>query len=178
MSHLIIDAYNLIRRSATLSSIEARDFEQGREALIQAVSAYARVTGHRVTLVFDAGKTDRGTRTSESRHGVTVLFTRGDETADDVINEMVSCRDGQTIVVSSDRAIIEHAKSCRALAVDAKTFERTMQQAVLMSRSSIFDKEDEEGGRLSSKKKGPARRLPKDKRQALSVLKKTRRGRS
>ena len=36
--HLIIDGYNLIRQSPWLSLLDARDLEEGREALLQSLS--------------------------------------------------------------------------------------------------------------------------------------------
>ena len=37
--HIIIDGYNLIRQSKTLSAVELEDIQRGREALIERINA-------------------------------------------------------------------------------------------------------------------------------------------
>jgi predicted RNA-binding protein with PIN domain len=42
--HIVIDGYNLIRQSPTLSAIEHRSLEEGREALLQRLVSYKKVS--------------------------------------------------------------------------------------------------------------------------------------
>ena len=58
--HIIIDGYNLIRRSKKLSAFDVQDIQLGREALIDMLATYKKIKAHRITVVFDAGGSGRG----------------------------------------------------------------------------------------------------------------------
>ena len=51
--HIIIDGYNLIRQSTTLSALDQQDIMLGREALVDTLAAYRKIKHHRITVVFD-----------------------------------------------------------------------------------------------------------------------------
>jgi predicted RNA-binding protein with PIN domain len=51
--HIIIDGYNLIRQSTTLSTLDQQDIMLGREALVDMLAAYRKIKPHRITVVFD-----------------------------------------------------------------------------------------------------------------------------
>ena len=51
--HIIIDGYNLIRRSSSLSTIDQQDIQLGREALLDTLASYKRIKRHKITVVFD-----------------------------------------------------------------------------------------------------------------------------
>ncbi|MBU4288844.1 MAG: NYN domain-containing protein, partial [Proteobacteria bacterium] len=51
--HIIIDGYNLIRQSTTLSDLDRQDIQLGREALLNMLAAYKKIKRHRITVVFD-----------------------------------------------------------------------------------------------------------------------------
>jgi len=51
--HIIIDGYNLIRQSNSLSILDMQDIQLGREALVDMLAAYKKVKPHRITVVFD-----------------------------------------------------------------------------------------------------------------------------
>jgi hypothetical protein len=51
--HIIIDGYNLIRQSTTLSKLDQQDIMLGRDALVDMLAAYRKIKPHRITVVFD-----------------------------------------------------------------------------------------------------------------------------
>jgi predicted RNA-binding protein with PIN domain len=51
--HIIIDGYNLIRQSNSLSDLDRQDIQLGREALLDMLAAYQRIKRHMITVVFD-----------------------------------------------------------------------------------------------------------------------------
>ncbi|MBW2739271.1 MAG: NYN domain-containing protein, partial [Deltaproteobacteria bacterium] len=51
--HIIIDGYNLIRQSNTLSDLDRQDIQLGREALLNMLAAYKKIKRHKITVVFD-----------------------------------------------------------------------------------------------------------------------------
>lgn len=169
MSLILIDGYNVIRQSVALSDIEAKNFEKGRAALLQKLSAYKRVKPHRIIVVFDAWKTDWGHRSADRVGGIEVIYSRAGETADDVMIEMIGVEKETMIVVSSDREIATAARSKGFLVLSAREFEARLLQASYMESGSNSSNDDEPSrGRLSTKKKGPSRRLPKQKRRAIA----------
>ncbi|MCD4762468.1 MAG: NYN domain-containing protein, partial [Desulfobacterales bacterium] len=45
--HIIIDGYNLIRQSTTLSDLDGQDIQLGREALLNMLVAYKKIKHHK-----------------------------------------------------------------------------------------------------------------------------------
>ncbi|MCF8110699.1 MAG: NYN domain-containing protein [Desulfobacteraceae bacterium] len=88
--HLIIDGYNLIRRSARLSLAEAEGLELGRQALIDRLAAYKRIKGHKITVVFDGAANHDDFFKGTSEKGIRVKFSRSGQTADSVIKKMAA----------------------------------------------------------------------------------------
>src|SRR5262245_2928996 len=63
---ILIDGYNVIRRTPALAAAERQSLAGGRDALLTALSATYRHTAHRVVVVFDG---DGAAETSEAHHG-------------------------------------------------------------------------------------------------------------
>jgi predicted RNA-binding protein with PIN domain len=169
--HLIIDGYNLIRQSPWLSLLDARDLEEGREALLQALSDYhRRRPQHKLTVVFDGWQ---GGALQESRDlcaGVVVIYSRRGERADEVIKRFLT-REGQKMVmVSSDRELQDFAEKVGATWVPAAQFETLY----LQNTPNGGEEDHEEAPVLlrGTTKKGPARRLKKSLRQKKGRLRK------
>ncbi len=49
--HIIIDGYNLIRKSNMLSSIDHQDIQMGREALIDILASYKKINRLNIGIV-------------------------------------------------------------------------------------------------------------------------------
>jgi|SRR5208283_4834149 len=106
---LIIDAYNLMYRLA----IKADTLEKKRDKLIGLLNEFLEVNGGTITLVFDAGKNPSQHRGRETRGKIKVVFSANEETADDVIIELIKGRKGKAreyAVVSSDNKLIDCAR--------------------------------------------------------------------
>lgn len=175
MAHLIIDGYNLIRSSTTLTLIESKNFEQGRLALIQKLAAYKKLKNHQITVVFDAGSTFNRSIEKETVGGIQILYTEGSQTADEVIIQMAQqLRDG-VLIVSSDNEIIHAAKKAGCAVLQSDEFEKRLNEALLYDRHMTSQPLEEEKKPLHKRwitqKKGPSKRLPKEKRKALAKLK-------
>ena len=63
------------------------DLGQARDRLIALLEDYAGYTAQEVILVFDGHLGDRPTVSIERRHGLTVVFTKHGQTADQYIEE-------------------------------------------------------------------------------------------
>jgi uncharacterized protein len=168
--HLIIDGYNLIRQSPWLSLLDARDLEEGREALLQSLSDYRqRRPQHKITVIFDGWQ---GGALQESRDlwkGVAVIYSRRGERADEVIKRFLSREGRRVVMVSSDRELQEFAERSGATWVAADHFES---QFLRNPRTGGESKDEEESVSQGGGKKGPAHRLKKSLRQKKERLRK------
>jgi len=162
--HIIIDGYNLIRQSKVLSQIDRQDIARGREALIRQLAAYRRLKPHRITVVFDGVRAPELSPPRDRVMGITIVFSRGGEFADTVITRMARQEGGQAMVVSSDLAIARTAEACGAAVIDSPEFEARMAMAVALE-GLAEPVEEPLGRRVSTRKKGEGRRLPKRLRQ-------------
>jgi predicted RNA-binding protein with PIN domain len=162
--HLIIDGYNLIRQSKTLSRLDSQDIARGREALIDRLAAYRRIKAHRVTVVFDGVHAPQLAPLRDQVKGIRIVFSRGEESADGVIVRMARNEREQAMVVTSDQAVARSAEAWGAATIDSLEFESRMAMAAAMEGSE-GPGEDMPDRRISTRKKGEGRRLPKRLRQ-------------
>ena len=156
-THIIVDGYNLIRRSPDLAPLDRRDLQAGRDALIALLAEYKRVKKHRITVVFDGDGTPSLYPQRTNVQGVMVRYSTGGESAD------------AAIVVSTDREVQHHSRRHRATVLDAEAFE----QRLLMATSGSFGENqdgDQSGWQATTRKKGPSRRTPKRKRRHLRKM--------
>ena len=170
---LIIDGYNLIRQSDSLSAIDARSLEQGREALLERLAAYKKVRGHPITVVFDGWGGFEPVSTRTRHKGIEVVYTGKGETADEWIQRRVGGVQ-YGAVVTSDREIQHHAERAGLSAISSNEFERKMEQALApdMEGMDVDDGEWDEEESIEVPKKGSARQLSKKEKKRQAILKK------
>ncbi len=167
-THVIIDGYNLIRQSPSLAALDQTDIQLGREALIDRLVDYKKLRGHRITVVFDGHTAPPANALRRDRfRGIDIVFSRMGETADAVIMRMAAREKQRGVIVSSDREIQRVAAAKHAAVIGSRAFEEKLDMAVC----STF-KEDEEDTDtitrpLTTRKKGPSRRLPRKIRRQL-----------
>jgi len=170
---LIIDGYNLIRQSDSLSILDARNLEQGREALLERLVAYHKVRGHPITVVFDGWGGVEPVSTRTRHKGIQVVFTARGQTADEWIQRRVGgVRYGA--VVTSDREIQQHAERAGLAPIPSNEFERRMEAALAGYRGGMAmdEGEWEEEELNEAPKKGSARQLSKKEKKRQAILKK------
>ncbi len=170
---LIIDGYNLIRQSSSLSPLDARSLERGREALLERLGAYRTVRGHPITVVFDGWGGFSPISTEQTKQGVQVVYTGKGETADEWIKRRVK-KVQYGAVVTSDLEIQRHAERLGVSAILSHVFEQKL-EAVLAGDMKGDDRGEEEGDAeelVVGKKKGTAWRLSKQERRRQAILKK------
>ena len=169
--HLIIDGYNLIRRSHELSSLDRRSLELGRDALIDRLAAYKRLKRHKITVVFDGMNAPVFTQQRDRVKGVEVRFSRGGESADAVIKRMAATERERALVVSSDQDVVNYAASRGAATASATVFEEKVAMATALNGKD--DGSDDENGWIpTTKKKGPRRRKSKKERRSRVKIRK------
>lgn len=169
--HIIIDGYNLIRQSVSLSRLDEQDILLGREALVDRLAAYRKIKHHPVTVVFDGQNSPAFSQRHHRQKGISIRFSPKGISADEVIKRMASREREKALVVSSDRDVSDYAAACGAATISAQQFEAKIQMV------GDFDGHDDEtddnrGWTPTTKKKGPARRRSKRQRRNRIKIKK------
>jgi predicted RNA-binding protein with PIN domain len=165
MPHLIIDGYNYLNRIRTSPVSDGSNLDALRRALLDKLVRYKKHKGAKITVVFDAYKSYSLGRQKEIYKGIDVVYSKENETADDVIIGWIRERRAGIIVVTSDRAIIDEAKRCGVPFITPPGLESLI-------ADGVSDKGIDEAGEeiYQEKKKGNPRKLPKKLRKATKVL--------
>jgi uncharacterized protein len=101
---LIIDGYNFIFNFSKAGILDNKDLEYLRDRLISDIAAYNSQKDYDAVVVFDASKSGSQARSSEIINNIKVIYSRSGETADTIIEELVSgwSAHRKIIVVTSD----------------------------------------------------------------------------
>jgi uncharacterized protein len=175
--HIIVDGYNLIRQSDTFRQSERKSLEEGRNALIRSLAAYRQLRGHRITVVFDGWMGGSPTEERDLAGGLEIIYSRLGEKADEVIKRLLAKGDEEILVVTSDREIAVFATRRGKTAIASAEFDALLARSTAGSSAKdtpgaeMTDGEDEDD-RTGMKRKGPSRRLSKQKRAALARIRK------
>jgi hypothetical protein len=162
--HIIIDGYNLIRQSKHLSTLDLQDIQLGREALIDVLAAYKKIRAHRITVVFDGTRAPDLARQRHRQKGISIIFSHSGESADAVIKKLARGERQKALVVSSDQDIVRSADSSGSATISALDFENRLILAAQMDGLGP-GRNDLDGWKPTTKKKGPSRRLSKRARK-------------
>jgi predicted RNA-binding protein with PIN domain len=162
--HIIIDGYNLIRQSKSLRLLDRQNMQSGREALVDMLAAYKKLKPYRITIVFDGAHALYPALPRDRIKGISLVFSRSGESADTVIKRMAGKEKEKALVVSSDRDVAQAAASYGAATIGTEEFEDKIAMAMRRENGEVDDK-DQGGWIPTTKKKGPARKLPKRKRK-------------
>ena len=122
---VVLDGYNVIHAVPELARQLDRSLESARAALISLCGAYRARRGdvERLQVVFDGSDADVG-GPRENQHGITVLFTRQGEEADERILSLLRAEGshGRFIVVSNDTEVTNNARALGAQVLSADQF--------------------------------------------------------
>lgn len=164
--HIIIDGYNLIRRSPELAGLDRQDLQWGRDALVDLLAAYKKLKPHKITVVFDGTDEPSLYGSRDRAKGIGIVYSHGGESADDVIRRMANQEKAKALVVSSDREVMTAAELAGATVMDSAAFEDKIAMARYLAVKGDGEAIESTGWVPTTRKKGPSRRLPKRKRKA------------
>ena len=135
--HWLIDGHNLIGQMPNLRLDDPHD----EEKLLLYLRSHRAKTGHRVTVVFDAGHSYQASKTSK-QGGITIQFAPSGKTADQIIIQRLrKLKNKQSvIVVSSDQSVQQAARQVYVRVIDAREFARQ-----LLQEASGLDQQQDEG---------------------------------
>jgi len=168
---MIIDGYNLIRQSDALRRHEHKSLENGRRALLTWLADYEKIKHHKIIVVFDGWKSGSPDEQRDREGNIDVIYSRYGERADDVIKRLTQNAPGDVVVVSSDREISSRATRLGKTALSSPDFEAIVCRTLRSLPSATRTTRNEAATGLT-KKKGPARRLPRAQRRALNKIEK------
>jgi uncharacterized protein len=172
--HIIVDGYNLIRQSDALRQYERTSLEAGRRALLRGLADYRRHRGHRITIVFDGWVGGSPLEERDRAGGMDIIYSRLGEKADEVIKRLVAAGSDEILVVTSDREIAAFAARRGKSSIDSREFAGKLDRLAAAPDADVPAEGEEENTDhpVAGKKKGPARRLSKQKRAALARIRK------
>lgn len=164
--HIVVDGYNLIRQSPHLSALDRRDLQAGREALVDALAAYKKTKPLPITVIFDGRDAPPGMPRRERLKGIDLRYSQPGESADTVIKRMAAGQREKLMVVSSDNEVAAYAAAKGAAVISSAEFEERMAMARMADAKGAGEENSVSVDRSSTtKKRGPARRLPKRQRR-------------
>src|SRR5262245_23498364 len=163
---LLIDGYNVIRRSSILSERERESLEAGRRALLGLLGRFARDRGDQFTVVFDGA----GPGSSTGSGDVRIIFSSARESADRVLIRMAGAQGGA--VVSDDREVLRAAARVGAVCITAREFLARLEAVEGAPRDGLETEKDaeDEAESGSAPRKGNPRKLGKKARAAARAL--------
>jgi predicted RNA-binding protein with PIN domain len=167
MPNIIIDGYNYIHRTRSSGIRADTNLDMVRRAFLDKFVQYKKQKGVRITVVFDAYNSFSTGRQRENYKGIDVVYSRENETADDVMIGWIREKKAGMVIVTSDRAIIDEAKRYGVAFIVPAKLEMMIFQAGISK-----DEEAVEEEAYSVRKKGNPRKLPKKLRKVSRVISK------
>ncbi len=168
--HLIIDGYNLLHVTQSLTHLDAVQLRRERDRLIDQLLAYQKFKPSRITVVFDGWLGGWSTEKREVKKGVEIIYSRLGEKADEVIKRLAREKGSGTVVITSDRDISRFAERMDAAAISSEQFQQRLETSSERIEGGLEEEEEEE--ERGTKKKGFSRRPSKKERRARTALKK------
>ena len=166
--HLIIDGYNLLHVTRSLTQLSSIELQRERDQLIHQLSAYRQINPFEITIVFDGWQGGWNTERKEWKKGIELIFSKLGEKADEVIKRLVKEKGSGAIVITSDSEISRYAERMAAAVIPSDQFREKMERSVLKIAKDFGEEEGERGG----KTKGPSKRLSKKEKRTRAALKK------
>ncbi|TDL97916.1 NYN domain-containing protein [Macrococcus brunensis] len=151
--YTIIDGYNVIGQSEELKEVAKESLEEARKTLLLWLVNYNARQQTKLMCVFDAYNTN-GVESKEYFHGIHVIYSKRDETADAVIERLVYDLYDKHItritVVTSDLSEQHTIFGSGALRISSREFLLELQEEkVLLERELLDINEDKPRIRIS-----------------------------
>ncbi len=195
VAHLLIDGYNLLHyldqnssllnkvlkkpSKQSLSNQRETNLQEKRELLLDLLLRYRIQKEIEISLVFDSSEKffDLSPKTMFGK--ILVLFSDPGETADLRIARLCQQSPSKYVVVSNDQEVLSAARLYRCLTMSCREFapklkESSSEEPWFHQIDELSPESEEDGPlypRVSTKKKGSSKKLPKRERQRKQKLK-------
>jgi predicted RNA-binding protein with PIN domain len=172
--HVVVDGYNLIRRSASLRAEEELSLEHGRNSLVEKLRQYKRIKRHRLTVVFDGADKMSLAEEKTQQKGIKIIYSSQGSTADSVIRRICLDQGENVLVVTSDGELGSYAQSCGSVVMTSEEFEAKLEMSFYANLKGLEGDDEGEGWSPAkgTSKRGPARKLSKKQRKRRQKLRK------
>lgn len=136
---LIVDGYNFIFNFFEAGKMPGDELDNIKRKLVNDLAAYNSQKDYEVIVVFDASRSENDERSREVYDNVEVVHSRGGETADTVIEELVSRWSPQRkiVVITSDysqQKVIfgknTTRKSCREFGIELEAVKHDIKNRI------------------------------------------------
>ena len=171
-TRIVVDGYNLMWAGQGINPDDAQDLESAREDLIRKLSGYKKITGHRITLIFDGGPPGQIYPQRKVTAEIDVRFSHPPQKADDLIQNMAKDQARGSIVVTSDRELVDAVEARGSTAISSPEFMDRLKQAALSGPEDDIEEDDSPLKPAGTKKRGNPRRSSKKDRKRRERTKK------
>ncbi len=132
LARILVDGYSLLHHWQGLAPGVPRHAAQAREELIHVLTRYHDACGTPVTIVFDGSRPARGGEETPSSPEVEILYSRGGQTADQLIERAAHRLQpyGEVLVVTDDIAERDTVMNMGSMAASCENFVRTVESAL------------------------------------------------
>ena len=129
---LLVDGYNVLHAWPELKQLLPVSLEYARDSLLERLAVYQQVVDDEVIVIFDARRVIGGKNTAELRDGVQVIFSRGSDSADHLIERLAyeALNSGAMVeVATSDRTQRDLVRGMGGAVIDAIELQRRVGEA-------------------------------------------------
>lgn len=129
---ILVDGYSLLHHWKDLAPGKARHSDAAREELVHQITRYSDASGTPVTIVFDGAGPTRESDALPSNPEVEVIYTRGGQSADQLIERVAHRMKpyGEVLVVTDDLAERDTVEAAGALISSCSNFIHSLEAAV------------------------------------------------
>lgn len=121
---IIIDGYNVLKKMYHDTFIE----ETQRLKFLNELQFYKKKKNHEILVVFDGGVFSYPVK--EHYKDIIVIYPGANRSADDYIEEYVSYKHGEQLLVSSDRELCSAVAEHEVVSIDAHIFYELMKETI------------------------------------------------
>ena len=139
LARILIDGYSLLHNWPELAAGQPRHSERARNELIHILTQYHDVTGEPITIFFDGAGAPASAPKADSSREVEVLFSRGSQTADDMIERAAHRFQsyGEVLVVTDDSAERDTVGGMGSSVSSCANFIRAIEMALTELRDEL-----------------------------------------
>jgi predicted RNA-binding protein with PIN domain len=147
---ILVDGYSLLHNWPELAPGRPRHSSAARDELIQRLTLYQDAIGTPITVFFDGGGASKGTPAALSRPEMEVLYSRGHQTADDLIERATHrfTPYGEVLAVTDDYAERDTVISLGGMASSCRNFIQTVEDILGEVADDIKDHNRKERNRF------------------------------
>jgi predicted RNA-binding protein with PIN domain len=136
---ILIDGYSLLYGWPEIAPSKPRHSAAARDELIHHLTRYHDAAGIPLTIVFDGANNDIRLSTVESTPQVEILYSRADQTADQIIERVTHRLSayGEVLAVTDDNAERDTVIAMGGMASSCLSFIQTVESALAEMRDDI-----------------------------------------